>query len=457
LKEDGKMKTARISWLLITVFAFSTVVPFRMASAYAGPPRESQKSGPRVRRVSPDDFMTDDDAFFIRYLNPDPALSAVSDWPIVIHIVDLGGDIIDAGIIADRLNMALPVDEQPAFSHIKEMVDDCARTLGIRAPHLFVENSPEVNAYVTRLREPHLLVLTSSLYKLYKNRPKELKFIIGHELGHLKCNHLRCHLVGEALMGFAVGQRQPSGIKETLVAHLMVGQLFSWYRESEKSADRAGLICIDGDLQTAQCALLRLLHGTDEDIDPKTAAQEQIAFEKERFVRIIRKLRSLRTTHPFVMDRCLALEQWTTTRSYQELVQRVHGEAVVKRLVIDRIWIKNLPDSDVGFGKASDPIITAFFGGHEFSAGSFSNENNPSLEDLQWKAPFSPNMRIIIEVHDHDSTSPNDFIGACYIPVHFASEHEKRTVSLRRNIKERSTEVILPEVTVEYHVESGEK
>ncbi len=431
---------------MITILAILT-------SAFARP---ASAEPPAAPFVTAQDVMTDTDAFYFRYINPDPALNAISDWPIVGHIVDVSINLIDAGIIADRLNQGLPVDEQPAFRHVKKIVDDCAERLGVKAPHLFVENNPQPNAYVTRLKEPHLLVLTSSLYELYKDRPDELRFIIGHELGHLKCNHIRCHIVGHSLMHFIVGDGKTSGIKEDLVAHIMVGQLLSWYRHSEMSADRAGLLCVNGDLDVAQKALLRLLHGTKEDVLPEIAAREQIAFEKEPFVKIVRKIRSYRTTHPFIPDRCLALKQWTTTRHYTDVAQRTLTTPPNKTIVIDEIHVTGLPDTDFGFGTESDPIIKAIVGAKEFKSGEFSNNNNPKLTELGWSAPYVPNTRIIIEVVDYDGASGNDFIGACIIPIRTAKSGTRK-VQLRRDIKEQSTEVNLPEVTVKYHITTPKK
>ena len=154
------------------------------------------------------------------------------------------------------------------------------------------------------------------------------------------------------------------------------------------------------------------------------------------------------------MDRCLALEEWTTTGSYQALLDRDSGQPNEQRLVIDKVYIKGLPDSDSGFRTASDPIITVILGDKTFHSGIFSNNNNPSLKDLLWKTRFSPNMKIIIEVRDHDSASGNDFIGACCIPVRTMTSATKTTIDLRRDVKERSTETKLPEVTIEYHVET---
>lgn len=75
---------------------------------------------PKPSYLTKYDVMTDTDAFYLRYLDPDPLLDRVDHWPIVRHIVALGGRIVDSGIIADRLNRGLPVDEQPAFRHVKQ-------------------------------------------------------------------------------------------------------------------------------------------------------------------------------------------------------------------------------------------------------------------------------------------------------------------------------------------------
>jgi Zn-dependent protease with chaperone function len=355
----------------------------------------SANRGPAAERTYPayvtqHDLMTDLDALYLNYLNPDPALKTVEEWPIVGQILKISTNIVDAGIIADRLNQSLPVDDQPAFRPVKAMVDECAQRLGVKPPHLFIESNPHVNAYVTRLKEPHLLVLTSGLYDLFKDRPDELRFIIGHELGHLRCNHIRCHLVGSALVDFIVGDEPTGGIAEDFLAHLLVGQLLAWYRESEFSADRAGLVCVGGDLDVAKRALLRLLHGTKEDVLPEVAVREQIAFEKEPFVKIVRRLRALRSRHPFVPDRVHALDQWTTTDSYQLLMQRREKAPPNRFLVIDEIQITGLPDTDIGFGTASDPLIRLVVGDKAFESGRFSNNNNPHLTDLAWKTSFAP-------------------------------------------------------------------
>ena len=304
--------------------------------------------------------------------------------------------------------------------------------------------------------EPHLLVLTSGFYELYKDRPEELRFLIGHEIGHIKCNHLRSHVVGRMLMQFITGNRPTSRIGRSITKRL-VGQLLTWFREAEFSADRAGLLCVNGNLGIAKSALLRLKHGTHEDVNPEIAIQEQIDFLNQPFVKMVHKIRS-RGAHPYAFDRCLALEKWSTSRAYSDLVRR--KKLPPRRwLVIDEIQITDLPNSDLGFGKvrACDPIIKAAIGDEEFEAPPQKDDNNPTLRDLAWKAPFYPNTPIYVDVLDCDARFQfgNDFIGGSMVPIHrVTNSRGEFTMSLRRDIKQRSSAVNLPQVTLKFHFET---
>jgi hypothetical protein len=93
-------------------------------------------------------------------------------------------------------------------------------------------------------------------------------------------------------MHFIVGDRNTKSWTRAFIADQLVGKLMAWHREAEISADRAGLLCVNGDLDVAQRALLRLMHGTKVEVDPNIAARDLVEFEKEPFVKIVRKIRS---------------------------------------------------------------------------------------------------------------------------------------------------------------------
>lgn len=67
----------------------------------------------------------------------------------------------------------------------------------------------------------------------------ELKFLIGHELGHILQKNMICHTVS----GLLLNLKQKSEILGTMIADLIEMPLKEWCRCSEYTADRAGLMC----------------------------------------------------------------------------------------------------------------------------------------------------------------------------------------------------------------------
>lgn len=119
--------------------------------------------------------------------------------------------------------------------------------MGIEAPPVHIDGDSRPNAYVAGLQAAHVLVLTSGLLDLYEESPEELRFVIGHELGHIKAGHIRTHFVGRMFIGSMLGdEAAKASFKEEFFAALSIHTLLHWYRESEYSADRAGLLCIGG-------------------------------------------------------------------------------------------------------------------------------------------------------------------------------------------------------------------
>lgn len=141
---------------------------------------------------------------------------------------------------AMRLTAAMAPD-------VHEIMESCRQTLAIDAPvETYVYPSPVYNAAAVRPERGLLLVLiSSSLLEAFE--PDELKFVVGHELGHHLFGHHRIP-VG-ALLGGAV----PIGGALAL-------QLFAWQRYAEISSDRAGLACA-GNLDPAARSLFKLASG----------------------------------------------------------------------------------------------------------------------------------------------------------------------------------------------------
>jgi Zn-dependent protease with chaperone function len=84
-------------------------------------------------------------------------------------------------------NMILISEEQ--FPHINQMVIDGAKKLGITPPEAFIYNSNGIfNAFARQVFGRKYLLLTSSIVDAITE--EQIKFIVGHELGHHAAGHL---------------------------------------------------------------------------------------------------------------------------------------------------------------------------------------------------------------------------------------------------------------------------
>src|SRR5690606_3481665 len=76
--------------------------------------------------------------------------------------------------------------------------------------------------------------------------PAEIRFVIGHELGHLLFDHFQ--MSAESLLG------------DERLAPVHMARLCAWMRYAELSADRVGLVCAD-DFDAAVRAFFKLTSG----------------------------------------------------------------------------------------------------------------------------------------------------------------------------------------------------
>jgi hypothetical protein len=127
----------------------------------------------------------------------------------------------------------------------------CQETLGHEGPvEVFVHPEPVIRAAaVYGPPETPAIVLSSRLLEVLTEA--ELRFILGHELGHLAFEHFSLPLPATALAGDASGK---------LVPRATALGLYVWSRAAEISADRAGLLCAR-DTEAAASALFKRTTG----------------------------------------------------------------------------------------------------------------------------------------------------------------------------------------------------
>ncbi len=194
------------------------------------------------------------------------------------------------------------------FRSLDQLRTDCAAVLDTdELPELFVSQSPVVNAYTIGMDKP-FIVVTTGLVELLNY--EELRFVIGHELGHALSGHAVYRTILMHLMRMANGMGWiPVGgwALRTIIAGLM-----EWQRKSELSGDRAGLLC-GQDLDAAIRVQLKLAGGAHlDEMDPDAFLAQAAEYESTGDLRdgVLKLLNLELQTHPFSVLRAAALQKW---------------------------------------------------------------------------------------------------------------------------------------------------
>ncbi len=152
----------------------------------------------------------------------------------------------DLGARRQLLGTALRLTE-PMAPKLTKMLADCSRVLGIDTPvELYVYPEASFNAACVRPEQGRVFILVSAAL-LEGFDEFELRFVLGHELGHHLFEHHRMP------MGFLLQGDTPLPTSTALT-------LFAWSRYAEISADRAGLTCA-GSLAPVTSSLFKLASG----------------------------------------------------------------------------------------------------------------------------------------------------------------------------------------------------
>ena len=181
---------------------------------------------------------------------------------------------------------------------IHTMAEECIERLGVELPlELYVYSSPQFNAACFKPEQERLYVMfSSSLLEGFS--AQELKYVMGHELGH----HIYEH--HDIPIGYLLKGEQKPDPRTTL-------ELFAWSRYAEISADRAGALCAQ-DFQAVASALFKLSSGLTGDL---------IQFDLDDFLQQVNEMQVVDadpaesapkgdwfSTHPFSPLRVKALD-----------------------------------------------------------------------------------------------------------------------------------------------------
>jgi Zn-dependent protease with chaperone function len=197
------------------------------------------------------------------------------------------------------------------------MLDGCYILDLPTVPELYVTQSPIVNAMALGTSKP-FIVLNSGLVELMD--PEEIRFVIGHELGHV----LSGHSVYRTMLYYLVALAQ----RLALVPFAWIGLktviwgLEEWYRKSELTSDRAGLLATQ-DPEAARRSLMKLAGGrhlaqlSHDEFHKQAREYDAVPDMRESLLKL---LQLQGTTHPFAVIRFAELDRWADEGEYRDIL-----------------------------------------------------------------------------------------------------------------------------------------
>ncbi|RJO69893.1 M48 family peptidase [Nocardia panacis] len=224
-----------------------------------------------------------------------------------------------SGLLQERqhrllyLATAVRVDERQ-FRSLHQLRQDCVEILdAATVPEMFVLQDPAVNAFTIGMDRP-FIVLTTGLIDLMDT--EELRFVIGHELGHALSGHAvyRTMLLHLLRLSDTIGWLPVGG----WALRAIVAALMEWSRKSELSGDRAGLLC-GQDVEASVRVHMKTAGGTwIKEMDHGAFLMQADDYERSGDLRdgVLKLLNLELASHPFAVLRAAELRGWIQSGEY---------------------------------------------------------------------------------------------------------------------------------------------
>lgn len=214
------------------------------------------------------------------------------------------------------------------YANIYQIFRECLRDLDIHPePSLFVSQNPLVNAFALGREHPCITINTGLLDLLNE---VELRSVIAHELGHIKCGHsVLIQMAIWTTLAISGLSRMTFGLSELISSGLLIA-FYEWLRKAELSADRASLLVMD-DLKPVMNSMMKMAGGSsqhahelslDEFIRQSERYQE---LDQDGMNQVYKFLlynnlsQGIFMTHPFTVERAIFLKEWSTSEEYRQI------------------------------------------------------------------------------------------------------------------------------------------
>ncbi|WP_419942246.1 M48 family metallopeptidase [Candidatus Palauibacter sp.] len=250
--------------------------------------------------------------------------------------------------LAFKANAVRTSEKQYAWVHAR-LARVCEVLDLEKPPECYISQTPIVNAGAVGFGEPFIVLNSSMLEVLSED---EVEAVLGHEVGHILSGHVfyrtllilifKLVLVRYTLAGLALGP--------------ILMALWEWYRKSELSSDRAGVLAVQNPRVTMS-ALMQLAGGTrgvDLDLDEFIAQSDEYREGGDLLDSVYKILNVLGQTHPFAVMRVAELRDWIEGGEYERILS---GEYQRRGEKDDRPYREDLKEAMTGYQEGAREIF----------------------------------------------------------------------------------------------------
>jgi Zn-dependent protease with chaperone function len=224
------------------------------------------------------------------------------------------------------------------YSTIYRIFRECVRDLDVHPePLLFVEQNPQVNSYSLGQEHPYVVVNTGLLDLLSED---EIRTVLAHELGHIKCGHTILIQMGIWVRNAASQLSEITFGLGNLVSSGLIYAFYEWRRKAELTSDRAALLVID-DLNIVMQTMMKISGGSakynhecslHEFMQQSERYQE---LDQDGLNQIYKFLlyngaSGSMLTHPFPVERLRYLREWAVSEEYRQIRQGNYRRATTE-------------------------------------------------------------------------------------------------------------------------------
>lgn len=238
------------------------------------------------------------------------------------------------------------------YATIYHIFRECVRDLDLfPEPALFVAQNPQANSYALGQNHPYVVLNTGLLDLLEEG---ELRTVLAHELGHIKCGHPILNQMAIWAMSVASTIGEMTFGIGNLVSSGLIYAFYEWRRKAELSADRAALLVLD-DLNCVMNSMMKIAGGSSKYVNecslPEFIRQSDNyqELDQDGLNQVYKFLlynggQGMILSHPFPVERIRYLREWAASVEYQQIrlgnYQRATSEGAVEVKV-------EKPDTDV--------------------------------------------------------------------------------------------------------------